>query len=157
MTEASTLSKLRGFLLGIFALGCLGTDVELLLLEHIEDNWQWVPVLLLGAGLLLAAWNAVCAGRRSTRAFQGLMLLFLVSGAAGLWLHHDANVAFELELYPDLSGWELFMKAIRGTAPPALAPMAMALLGLIGLCWSYRHPALLARSPMTAGPMEPLK
>jgi hypothetical protein len=41
-----------------------------------------------------------------------------------------------------LAGWELFKEAMTG-ATPALAPGAMVQLGLIGLAWSYRHPALV--------------
>lgn len=157
MTDVSTLHRLRGFLLAIFSLGCLGTGTELFLVEHTEDAWQWAPLVLAAAGLLLAGWNTVRAGRVSGRAFQALMLLFLASAGVGLWLHHEANLEFEREIYPDLSGWALFLKAIRGTAPPSLAPMAMAVLGLLGLCWSYRHPVLDPEPSTTTQPLEPLR
>ena len=35
-----------------FALGVIGSAAELLLLEHTEDVWQFVPIALLGLGLL---------------------------------------------------------------------------------------------------------
>ena len=43
----------RLLLLIILALGLLGTGVELLLLGHTEDVWQWVPLILLAAGLII--------------------------------------------------------------------------------------------------------
>jgi hypothetical protein len=49
---------------------------------------------------------------------------------------------------PDVTGWPLFWEAIRG-ATPALAPGAMVQLGLIGLAFTIRHPAL--RGPLTEG------
>ena len=46
--------RLRGLLLGVFVLGLLGTSFELLLLEHFETWQQWLPLALLGLGLLAA-------------------------------------------------------------------------------------------------------
>lgn len=52
----------------------------------------------------------------------------------------QGNVEFELEMYPDLSGWKLFRDSMMG-ATPALAPGAMVQIGLVGLAWTFRHPA----------------
>jgi hypothetical protein len=41
-----------------------------------------------------------------------------------------------------LSGLALYQKAILAKSPPALAPGAMIQLGLIGLAYTFRHPAL---------------
>ena len=46
---------------------------------------------------------------------------------------------------PALSGMALFQKAILAKAPPALAPGAMTQLGLIGLAYTFRHPAMGSR------------
>ena len=70
------------------------------------------------------------------------MLLFLVIGILGVFLHLKGNVEFALERNPSLSGASLAWKALRG-ATPALAPGALAQLGLIGLLFTYRHPALV--------------
>jgi hypothetical protein len=69
------------------------------------------------------------------------MMLFIVSGGIGIGLHYDGNVEFELEMYPSLSGVELIGKTLTG-ATPVFAPGTMALLGLIGLALTYRHPAV---------------
>lgn len=146
LPDTGTLRELRRFLLLLLVTGFTGTGAELLLTEHTEDGWQWAPVVLLAAGVLVGGWLLWRVALHTVRAFQGLMVLFVASAVAGLWLHYQANVEFALELAPDLAGWALFQKAVTGKSPPSLAPGAMALLGLLGLAWSWRHPALDAPS-----------
>ncbi|HVR69698.1 MAG TPA: hypothetical protein VMT87_02540 [Vicinamibacteria bacterium] len=133
--------RVRRALLAIFVLGCLGTGAELLLLGHDEKPWQWTPLGLIGAGLIVLAWHALAPARAGVRAFQALMLLFAASGLVGTFLHYRGNVEFELEMHPEGTRWELFRGAVTG-ATPALAPGTMTLLGSIGLLYTYRHPAL---------------
>jgi hypothetical protein len=128
-------------LLAILAIGILGTGVELLLLKHTEDWWQWAPIVMLGAALIVNVAVALAPTAGTVRALQGLMLLFVVTGVVGTWLHYAGNVEWELERMASLSGLELFRAAIMG-ATPTLAPGTMVQLGLIGLLYSYRHPAL---------------
>jgi hypothetical protein len=68
------------------------------------------------------------------------MLALVAGGVAGLWLHYRANVEFEREISPSLTGPALFWKAIQGASPPSLAPAALIHLGLLGLAFTYRHP-----------------
>lgn len=137
--------RLRGLLLAILIFGMFGTGVELLLLEHTEGISQLTPILLLAVGIGSASVVGFKPSAGSLRLLQGLMLLFLVSGAVGLYLHYRGNVEFELEMYPTMSGFELFKESMTG-ATPALAPGTMAMLGLIGLAFSYGHPQ--TRNPM---------
>ncbi|MGH7454678.1 MAG: hypothetical protein ACRENG_25205 [bacterium] len=139
----ATLKTLRGFLLVIFVIGLLGAGAELLLIEHTEDFRQWIPLILMLLSLAVLGWRIAARSRLSLRTFQGVTILFVISGFAGLFLHYQGNVQFELEMYPSLKGVELFMKAIKGTTPPTLAPGTMIVLGLLGLAYTYRHPALL--------------
>lgn len=132
----STLAKLRGFLLAIFVFGSLGTAVELLLLEHTEDLWQKSPLVLLAVGAVAAGWHFVDRRVRSARVLQVTMVLFIVNGLLGLFLHYDGNAQFELEMTPALSGMDLFREAMAG-ATPALAPGTMIQLGLLGLACTY--------------------
>jgi len=138
--ENTTLATLRGFLLVMFIFGVLGAGAELLLLEHTEDLKQWIPLALMGLSLVVLGWRALDRKPTSLRVFQAAMLLFVISGFAGLFLHYQGNVEFELEMYPALEGLALFRKAIKGTTPPTLAPGTMIMLGLIGLAYTYRHP-----------------
>ena len=128
-------------LLAILGIGVVGTGVELLLLKHTEDWWQWAPIVMLGAALIVNVAVALKPVPGTVRALQGLMVLFLVTGLVGTWLHYAGNVEWELERMASLSGMELFRAAIMG-ATPTLAPGTMVQLGLIGLLYTYRHPAL---------------
>ena len=133
-------TPLRTLLLVTLVVSLLGTTAELLLLEHFEDVWQWVPIALLIGALLTLGWHALERGSASLNVLRGLMVLSLASGFIGVLLHYTGNVEFELEMYPDLSGWKLFKDSMMG-ATPSLAPGAMIQIGLIGLAWTFRHPA----------------
>ena len=141
--DTSTLALVRYALLAILVFGIVGTGVELLLLEHTEDIWQWVPIVMIALSLLVIAWHLIQRGAASTRSLQGTMLLFILSGIVGLVLHFKGNVEFELETYPTLRGLALFKETMMG-ATPALAPGAMIQFGLIGLAYTFRHPWLTA-------------
>jgi hypothetical protein len=139
---ASTLNTIRGMLLTIFALAVATTGAELLLLEHTADPWQWAPIGLLAISLVVLGWRLVDRRPRPLHVFKFTMILFMLSGCAGLWLHHSGNAEFEKEMYPTLSGVELFWEALSG-ATPALAPASMIGLGMIGLAYAHNHPDLL--------------
>ena len=134
-------ASLRQLLLALVFLGIVGLEVELALLRHAESLTQWIPHVALMIGLLSTVAVYVRPGARTLRAFQVVMLIFLVVGALGVYLHFRGNVEFALERDPSLTGTRLIWKALRG-ASPALAPGALAQLGLLGLLYSYGHPAI---------------
>ena len=70
------------------------------------------------------------------------MVLFLFAGAAGMWFHFRGGAEFQLEIDPAQSRWNVFTKVMRAKAPPVLASGVMMQLGLLGLVYAYRHPAL---------------
>ena len=146
MTDsATTLGLLRRLLLAILIFGMAGTTVELLLLRHTEDTAQLIPLGLFGAGFIAVGWNALRHSRSSVLILQLLMTLFLASGLLGMYFHYTANLEFQLEMEPGLSGSSLIWKILQAKTPPALAPGVMAQLGLIGLAYAYRHPAVPRR------------
>jgi hypothetical protein len=145
--EAGTL---RRILLALLVLGIAGLAAELLLLEHTESAQQWIPLVLLGAALLCAAAVAVRPAPRTLAPFRAVMAACVAAGVVGLVLHVRGNVEWELESDPSLGGAALLWKALHG-ATPALAPGALAQLGLLGLALAYRHPAL-RRHPETEKP-----
>lgn len=132
----------RRILMAILLLGSAGIMAELLLMGHDEDVFQWIPLALCAATILLGALVSARPGAGAVRLFQAVMMLLILSAAVGMWLHFRANMEFQLEMDASLKGWELFRKAILAKAPPALAPGAMAQLGLIGLAYTFRHPAI---------------
>jgi hypothetical protein len=133
---------LRWLLFGLLTAGLLVTGVDLMLLDHHEDVWQSIPLILIGTALLVILWHAVSRDATSLRALQVVMVLFVVAAGTGIVLHYRGNLEFQIEMDPTQSGWELFNKVIRAKAPPAAAPSVMAQLGLIGLIYTFRHPAL---------------
>lgn len=140
--SATTLGALRRVLLGILLLGMVGTTTELLLLKHDEDATQLIPLILLGSGFAAVAWHALTRRRLSLVALQILMVLFIASGALGIVFHYQANVEFQLEVDQQLAGSKLLWAVLQAKTPPALAPAVMAQLGLIGLAYTYRYPAV---------------
>jgi hypothetical protein len=78
---------------------------------------------------------------RTVNAFRVIMGLCVLVGIAGIVLHAKGNLDWALERDDALRGWPLVWKILRG-ATPLLAPGAMAQLGLLGLVYAYRHPAL---------------
>lgn len=135
---------MRGIFLAIFFLSTLGAGVELLLLGHTESPWQWVPLLLIAASLAALVFHAAFRRAASVRVFQLIMLFFIGSGFAGIWQHYQARVEFKLETNPALSGMQLLREALTGAAvPPVLAPGMMIQMGLLGLAYTYRHPAFV--------------
>jgi len=140
----ATLAILRGVLLAILTVGLAGMLVELVLLEHTEEAWQRLPIFMLTASLIILAWHALTRDALSVRAVQTVMALFILTGVIGVALHFKGNVEFELETQPSASGSGLLWATLTG-ATPTLAPGAMVQLGLLGLAYAFRHPALRQR------------
>ena len=65
-------------------LGLVGTEVELLLLEHYEDVWQLVPLVLIGMGLASVLWHTMSPRLATARSLQATMVAFLVSASFSL-------------------------------------------------------------------------
>ena len=135
-------TNFRKMLLAIFLIGGIGTAFELVLLGHYEDVLQWIPLVLLALGVFVSVGWMVLGSPAILRVFQVVMLLCLVGGGLGIVLHYESNVEFELELNPSAGGTQLVWDSLTG-AMPALAPGTMFQLGLIGLLYTYRHPAFL--------------
>lgn len=134
MPTSSAQSKL---LIASFTLLLLGTCSELLLLGHFEDNWQLVPVIILGIAIPTLAAIQWLGFRQLTLPFRVLMFASILSGLLGIWFHLEANYEFEIEMYPTLRGWDLLSEIMTG-AIPALAPGGMVAIGLIGILYTYQ-------------------
>ena len=137
----STLRAFRRALSILLVAGLLGTALELVLMDHLEDWWQRVPLALIAAALGVLGWHFLARSKASIHALRVVMLLFLASAALGIILHTKGNREFALETKPGLAGGEMLTEMLTG-AFPALAPGTMALLGLIGLLVTWRHPTL---------------
>jgi hypothetical protein len=145
----SAENQLRRLILALLTFGVIAVGGELLALGHFEDSWQFVPFGLILLTLAVVAWIGMTGSAASVRALRVAMLMLLAAGGLGIVLHYRGNAEFQLDLNPDLSGWALFMKVLHAKAPPALAPGVMAQLGLLGLIYTFRHPALQAAPAST--------
>ena len=141
-SDGAVLRTVRALLLTILCLGMIGTAADLLLLDHYEDAWQMAPLGLIGVALAMVLWVVTRGGWLGVLGLRTTMVLFVVSGAAGIFFHYNGNQEFQREIDPELAGWALFVKVMTAKAPPALAPAVMVQLGLLGLLYTYRHPAL---------------
>ena len=138
----NTLSVIRRWLLAVLGLGLVSTGVELVLLEHYETAVQFVPLVSIALALAVLIWHGAKGDALSIRALQATMVLFLMAGVAGVGFHLRGAAEFQLEIDPSQPRWDIFKKAMRAKAPPVLAPGLMVQLGLVGLAYAYRHPAL---------------
>ena len=151
--QTAIAARLRDFVLWLFVAGAAASAVDLVVLGHFEDARQWVPLILLPAGLLVVAWHRIRPGVSGSAGPPGHDGAVHRRRRIGLWFHYAGNLAFELELQPSMAGWELLRETLSG-ATPTLAPALMVQLGLLGLIYTYRHP-LLERRPLTGRPAVP--
>lgn len=135
------LGILRRALAVIVVVGAAGLTAELLLLEHYESAWQYTPIALLVLTMATGMLALLRPGHGIIRTFQAVMALCIASGIVGVWLHYQGNVEWELERDAAMRGFTLLKEALMG-ATPALAPGAMIQLGLVGLAFAWRHPAV---------------
>jgi hypothetical protein len=132
---------IRPLLLALVIFTAAGLVPELLLLEHYDSALQLIPFAVLLATLATAALAWRRPAPRTLAAFRVVMWLCLAAGVTGVVLHAKGNWEWALERDDTLRGWPLIWKVLRG-ATPLLAPGAMAQLGLLGLVYTHRHPAL---------------
>ena len=134
------MERMRRMLFGVLLAGMAGTLTELLLTSHTEDAWQWAPVALLAAGILLTLVAALRPARPVVAGMRLLMLLFIAAGGLGTYFHFHGNAEFVAELSPGLSGFAFVAEVMTRSTPPPLAPGTMIMLGLLGLVCGYRLP-----------------
>ncbi|MBI2149367.1 MAG: hypothetical protein HYU27_02025 [Acidobacteria bacterium] len=145
LIETSELKTIRSILLGTIVFTLIGMGFELVFLGHVEGVAQLLPLALIAAALLLLGWYAAARTGSGIRSFQVVMALFIGGGILGIVLHVRSNMEFARDMYPNIERMELFRKTVAG-ALPALAPGSMIAIGLIGLAYTFRHPALQRRT-----------
>lgn len=138
----SVESQIRRLILALLSFGLVALLAELIALGHDEDAKQWIPLAAITTALVAIAWHAAAGGGPGVKVLRLVFVGLVLVGGLGIMLHYQGNVEFQLEVTPELGGWELFRKVLNAKAPPALAPGVMAQLGLLGLIYTFRHPAL---------------
>ncbi|MYI42799.1 MAG: hypothetical protein F4113_02590 [Rhodothermaceae bacterium] len=123
----------------VLVLALAGTVTELGLLGHFEDPWQWAPIVVLTLCLSLTLTHFFAPRPLIRKLFRISMILCVLTGITGLFLHLKGNFEFELEMYKNLSFFSLLWRSLRG-ALPALAPGSMIYIGLLGLITALIQP-----------------
>jgi len=136
--SSQTLATMRRLMIGLLCFGLTGTTLELWLIGHHEDVWQWIPLAVMTASAVSAGWVVSAWSRPSIVTFRLMMAALMVTGLVGAVLHYRANMEFQLEMDPSLSGLALMAEVLHAKAPPALAPGNMVLLALVGLVAVWR-------------------
>jgi len=135
---------LRLGMLGLVALGTAGMLSDLVLIGHLEDTNQLIPLGVGAVGLAAVGWAAFRPVMAALRFLQFVMLLYVGTGIIGATLHAQASAEFQREMDPAIGGVDLVRKVLAATAPPTMAPGVLVQLGLLGLLFTYKHPALSA-------------
>ena len=134
----STLARIRRLLIGLLCFGLAGTTLELWLIGHHEDVWQWIPLAVMTTSAVSAGWVAASWSRMATVTFRLMMVALMITGLVGAVLHYRANMESQLEMDPSLSGLALMAEVLHAKAPPALAPGNMVLLPVVGMVAVWR-------------------
>ena len=131
------LASIRRVILGVLLLGMAGVLAELALLGHYEDINQWIPLVVLSAGLFVVLLQLSHQRPWTLVAVQLVMVLFVLSGLLGMYLHYEGSREFQLEMDPAIGGTDLLWEVLRAKSPPTLAPGAMVQMGILGLGYAY--------------------
>lgn len=131
----------RRFLLAMAAATYLAAAVELLLVEHYADVWQYIPFGLIAVGLGAVAWAARAPGAASIRALWISAGVVGLGSLVGVVLHVKGNAEFALEIDPDLGLGSALWEGMTGVSP-FLAPGMIALAGVLGAAAGWNHPAV---------------
>ena len=136
--------RLRKLILAVLLAGMAANTAELLLLGHFESRVQFIPLVTLAIGIVGASLVLIRPTRDRVGFLRVASALFISVGLAGLYFHYQGNAEFELEMYPALGGFQLFLESLQG-ATPALAPGVLIFFGLMGFVSTVRHPLLEER------------
>lgn len=131
----AVLFSIKKMVLALYFLTLGGLLAELVLLDHFEGAYQKLPAILMGVGIVTILLYLFSSAIWAKRIFQVSMVLLVIVGAVGVWMHYNGNAEFELEMYPKMAGFEHFWESAKG-ATPMLAPGAITGLGLLGLIYA---------------------
>ena len=139
--ESEILKTIRLILLITAILTMIGLEAELFLLGHFKALLQLAPVIVIAVGLGSIAWYGLARTGTTIRVFQVTMSLCIASGVIGMVFHLAFSASEARKKQISLYGMRLIREALTGAAPP-LAPAALIQVGVIGLAYTFRHPAL---------------
>lgn len=142
--NAQILQRLRIFLLLVSGLLCIGTIVELSLIEHWESWAQQLPLVLCGLGLIVVILVFIRPQHNTIRLLRWVMGIAFVGSLFGIYEHIEHNIGFALEIQPNATIGDVFLPALGGVNP-LLAPGTLAFAAAIAIAATYYHPMLSKR------------
>jgi len=145
MSAQTLVERYRVFLLGLAAVLCGGTVVELWLTEHTQELFQFIPFVLCAAALIAIVSVLLKPSQMTIRALRFVMALLVLGSLFGVYEHLQGNWEIVLETKPGLGVAEMFWVAVRGAAP-MLAPGILVLVAVLAVAATYYHPALQNRA-----------
>ncbi|MEW5988163.1 MAG: hypothetical protein AB1791_16160 [Chloroflexota bacterium] len=143
MDADTILFHLRRFLLALAGLLFLGAMIELSFSEHTENPVQFIPFILCGLGVVAVVAALARPRRKPLLILRASMALVALGSLLGLYEHAANNLAFQLEVQPNLTSLQMITAALGG-ASPLLAPGVLGLAAVLAAAATYYHPALTA-------------
>lgn len=128
------MSKYR-LILVVVALSFVGTAVEVRYLHQVamRETWAaWIPVIISVVGLF-ACLFALCAEQWQRQVALGLFILTIIAGPVGFYFHTKMNFGEMTRVFRAEGDKQLMKNAKGDVDPPALAPLAISGMALIGL------------------------
>lgn len=141
MSAEVIVKRVRWFLLMLAAVIYAGVPVELYFAEHTEEQYQKIPFILCGIGLVVVGVVLIYPRRYTLWPARLWMVIIAAGGLLGMYFHLNGNFEFELEIRPNATHSDVLMDALRG-ANPLLAPGVLAFAAMVVLIATYYHPAL---------------
>lgn len=115
-------------------LNVAGILVELYFLDHFEDTFQWIPLIVLGLSTGILVSEKITDSRRLLDLFAASMLLLMIAGVVGIYFHLAGNSEFVSESYPNATTFEHIRRVLHG-ATPAFAPGSLVGMGIVGFAY----------------------
>jgi hypothetical protein len=150
LDATDTATVLRRGLLGLTALGIVGTTVELVFLRHWGSRAElivWPVMLILALGWIAIVRRPSARVVRAVRVIAVVAALFAFVGV-GFHVRENLNAGpldrFYAARWDTMSAFEQWFAALTGSVGPApiLAPGVLLEMGLGLLLATIRHPAL---------------
>lgn len=141
MAQTETEKKLRSFLIGVAGFTLLGTPLELLILDHVNELEQWIPFVCSGIGVVAILYVRYASSATSVKALRWTMIAIAIASFIGVYQHFTANFDFSVEIHPTYTFYENVWAGIMGSTP-LMAPGIYFLAAVLALAGTYKHPAL---------------
>ena len=108
--------------------------MELYLIHHFESIEQLIPIIFTSLVLVFVILLIFFKNKSINLIYKYTLVLTTLSGFYGVFLHLNANYEFEVDMAPTASTADLLLESLSG-ALPALAPLSMVVLALLGYAY----------------------